>query len=75
MSGTASGTVVLHVAPEAAAGGPLSLVRDGDPILLDVTAGRLTCSSTTRNCVGERRTALPRRPSRAGVTAACTSGT
>ncbi len=30
MSGTAYGTVVLHAAPEAAAGGPLALVRDGD---------------------------------------------
>ncbi|MDX6257680.1 MAG: hypothetical protein QOJ11_4014 [Frankiales bacterium] len=39
MSGTAYGTVVLHVAPESAAGGPLSLVRNGDPIVLDV-AGR-----------------------------------
>ncbi|MEU6610979.1 dihydroxy-acid dehydratase [Streptomyces shenzhenensis] len=38
MSGTAYGTVVLHVAPEAAAGGPLALVRDGDPIVLDVPA-------------------------------------
>jgi dihydroxy-acid dehydratase len=36
MSGTAFGTVVLHVAPEAAAGGTLALVRDGDPIELDV---------------------------------------
>jgi dihydroxy-acid dehydratase len=36
MSGTAYGTVVLHVAPEAAAGGPLGLVRSGDPIVLDV---------------------------------------
>jgi L-arabonate dehydrase len=36
MSGTAFGTVVLHVAPEAAAGGPLALVRDGDMIVLDV---------------------------------------
>lgn len=36
MSGTAYGTVVLHVAPEAAAGGPLGLVRDGDLISLDV---------------------------------------
>jgi dihydroxy-acid dehydratase len=34
MSGTAFGTVVLHVSPEAAAGGPLGLVRDGDPIEL-----------------------------------------
>ena len=41
MSGTAYGTVVLHVAPEAAAGGPLALVRDGDRIELDVAAGRL----------------------------------
>ena len=36
MSGTAYGTVVLHVAPESAAGGPLSLVRNGDMIRLDV---------------------------------------
>ncbi len=36
MSGTAYGTVVLHVAPEAAAGGPLGLVQDGDEIVLDV---------------------------------------
>lgn len=38
MSGTAYGTVVLHVAPEAAAGGPLALVREGDMITLDVEA-------------------------------------
>ncbi len=38
MSGTAYGTVVLHVAPEAAAGGPLALVRTGDRITLDVAA-------------------------------------
>jgi dihydroxy-acid dehydratase len=36
MSGTAYGTVVLHVAPEAAAGGPLALVRTGDMVALDV---------------------------------------
>jgi dihydroxy-acid dehydratase len=41
MSGTAYGTVVLHVAPEAAAGGPLALVRTGDPIVLDVPARTL----------------------------------
>jgi len=41
MSGTAYGTVVLHVAPEAAAGGPLALVRTGDFITLDVEARRL----------------------------------
>jgi len=41
MSGTAYGTVVLHVAPEAAAGGPLALVRDGDLIELNVPARKL----------------------------------
>ncbi len=41
MSGTAYGTVVLHTAPEAAAGGPLALVRDGDMIELDVDKRRL----------------------------------
>lgn len=41
MSGTAYGTVVLHVAPEAAAGGPLGRVQTGDPIILDVPARRL----------------------------------
>jgi dihydroxy-acid dehydratase len=41
MSGTSYGTVVLHVAPEAAVGGPLALVRDGDPIRVDVVKGGL----------------------------------
>jgi dihydroxy-acid dehydratase len=41
MSGTAFGTIVLHVAPESAIGGPLALVRDGDLIELDVHARRL----------------------------------
>jgi dihydroxy-acid dehydratase len=41
MSGTAYGTVVLHVAPEAAVGGPLALVRTGDVIFLDVPRRRI----------------------------------
>ena len=41
MSGTAYGTVVLHVSPESAIGGTLALVRDGDEIELDVEARRL----------------------------------
>ncbi|HJU22286.1 MAG TPA: IlvD/Edd family dehydratase [Casimicrobiaceae bacterium] len=41
MSGTAYGTVVLHTAPESAAGGPLAFVRDGDLITLDVAERRL----------------------------------
>lgn len=41
MSGTAFGTIVLHMTPEAAAGGPLALVRSGDTIRLDVEARRI----------------------------------
>ncbi len=41
MSGTAFGTIVLHVTPEAAAGGPLALVRSGDRIRLSVTERRI----------------------------------
>jgi dihydroxy-acid dehydratase len=41
MSGTAYGTVVLHTAPEAAAGGPLAVVQNGDLITLDVAARSL----------------------------------
>jgi L-arabonate dehydrase len=52
MSGTAYGTVVLHIAPESAAGGPLALVRDGDIIELDVNARRITL------CVDDAELAL-----------------
>ncbi len=41
MSGTAFGTIVLHITPESAVGGPLGLVRDGDLISLDVPARRI----------------------------------
>jgi dihydroxy-acid dehydratase len=41
MIGTAFGTIVLHIAPEAAVGGPLAIVQNGDQILLDVEARRL----------------------------------
>jgi dihydroxy-acid dehydratase len=41
MSGTSYGTVVLHVAPEGAAGGPIGLVQDGDLVHLDVEGGRI----------------------------------
>jgi dihydroxy-acid dehydratase len=55
MSGTAFGTVVLHVAPESAAGGPLRAVRDGDPIVLDVEDQRLDLDLPAREI--ERRLA------------------
>ncbi len=42
MSGTAFGAIVLHISPEAAAGGPLALVRDGDMIELDVEKGKIS---------------------------------
>jgi L-arabonate dehydrase len=41
MSGTSFGTVVLHVAPESAVGGPLAVVRTGDEVMLDVPARKL----------------------------------
>jgi dihydroxy-acid dehydratase len=41
MSGTAFGTVVLHVSPESAVGGTLALVREGDTIVLDIPARSL----------------------------------
>lgn len=41
MSGTASGVVVLHVSPEAAVGGPLAYLQDGDEVLMDAKSGRL----------------------------------
>jgi dihydroxy-acid dehydratase len=54
MSGTAYGTVVLHAAPEAAAGGPLALVRDGDQIELDV-AGRGLHLHVSESDLADRR--------------------
>jgi dihydroxy-acid dehydratase len=52
MSGTAYGTVVLHVTPEAAAGGPLALVRTGDYIILDVEARRLDIDVSVEDLAG-----------------------
>jgi dihydroxyacid dehydratase/phosphogluconate dehydratase len=54
MSGTAYGTVVLHVAPEAATGGPLALVRTGDWIQLDVPARSLTLEVTDEEMASRR---------------------
>jgi dihydroxy-acid dehydratase len=54
MSGTAYGTVVLHVCPEAAVGGPLALVREGDFIELDVDARRLHLDVTDEELARRR---------------------
>jgi dihydroxy-acid dehydratase len=65
MSGTAYGTVILHVAPEAAAGGTLALVRDGDVIALDGPA-RTLMLEVPDDVLAERRKEwrAPERPSR-----------
>jgi dihydroxy-acid dehydratase len=62
MSGTAYGTVVLHVAPEAAAGGPLALVRNGDLITLDVAAGRLHLHVSDAELAARRAAWVPPPP-------------
>jgi dihydroxy-acid dehydratase len=56
MSGTAYGTVVLHVTPESAAGGALALVQNGDEIELDVEARKLQLCVTEEE-LGRRRAA------------------
>ena len=62
MSGTAYGTVVLHVCPEAAAGGPLALVENGDMIELDVEAGRLTLDVSDAELARRRESWRPPAP-------------
>ena len=57
MSGTAFGTIVLHIAPEAAIGGPLALVEDNDLIELDVLNNRLQLL-VDEQTLAERRTRL-----------------
>jgi dihydroxy-acid dehydratase len=52
MSGTAYGTVVLHVSPEAAAGGPLGRIRTGDYVELDVPARRLELDVSEQELAG-----------------------
>jgi dihydroxy-acid dehydratase len=56
MSGTAFGTVVLHVSPESAVGGPLALVEEGDEIELDVPA-RLLRLNVSEAVLAARRAA------------------
>jgi dihydroxy-acid dehydratase len=62
MSGTAFGTVVLHVSPESAVGGPLALVRNGDRIELDVDAGRLELKVPARELEARQARFTPPAP-------------
>lgn len=60
MSGTGFGTVVLHISPEAAVGGTLAIVQDGDVIRLDVSAGLLHIELTDEE-IAARKQLLPTR--------------
>ncbi|HEV8458885.1 MAG TPA: dihydroxy-acid dehydratase, partial [Methylomirabilota bacterium] len=62
MSGTSYGTVVLHVSPEAEAGGPLALVQNGDEIELDVANRRLTLRVADDELARRRTQWKPRPP-------------
>lgn len=59
MSGTAYGTVVLHVAPEAMAGGPLGIVKDGDWITLDCAGGLLNLEITDEEMAARQAARVP----------------
>jgi dihydroxy-acid dehydratase len=60
MSGTAFGTIVLHITPESAVGGPLALVRNGDLIRLDVSQRSIDLLVDAAE-LDKRRAALPAR--------------
>ncbi len=62
MSGTSYGTVILHVAPESAIGGPLALVENGDWIKLDVPNRRLTLEVSDEELARRRAAWTPRPP-------------
>jgi dihydroxy-acid dehydratase len=62
MSGTAFGTVVLHVAPESALGGPLALVRTGDIIILDTKARRIDVEVDAEELAERRQAFVPPAP-------------
>jgi dihydroxy-acid dehydratase len=63
MSGTAFGTIVLHITPESAIGGPLALVRTGDMIRLDVAGRRIDLMIDDAE-LERRRATLPATPAR-----------
>ncbi len=68
MSGTAFGTVVLHIAPEASAGGPLALVRDGDIIALDAAKRRIDLKVEAAELARRRAQWTPPQPPARGYT-------
>jgi len=62
MSGTAFGTIVLHITPESAVGGPLALVRSGDRIRLDVPERRIELLVSDAELASRGMGAAPERP-------------
>ena len=73
MSGTAFGSIVLHVAPEAAVGGPLAAVRDGDRIRLSVESKRIDLLVDDTE-IRRRLEDFSRRPRRRAATRRSTAG-
>ena len=72
MSGTAFGTIVLHITPDAASGGPLGLVRNGDRIRLSVKERRIDAHGRRRRTEkARRRGAAERRKRRNAATPSC----
>jgi dihydroxy-acid dehydratase len=67
-SGATRGLMVGYVGPEAAAGGPIALVRDGDPVRIDCTARSIDLVVSEAELAARRTAHLPRPPERlAGV--------
>ena len=62
MSGTSYGACILHVAPEAAVGGPLALVKEGDVIELDVAARKLDMLVSDEELAKRRAAWVPPKP-------------
>jgi dihydroxy-acid dehydratase len=62
MSGTAAGTVVLHISPESSVGGTLALVQNGDWISLDVTARTLNLEVSEQELLKRKKNWLPPKP-------------
>lgn len=62
MSGTSFGTVVLHIAPESAIGGPLAAVEDGDEIVLDVEARRIDLAVSDEELARRLAAFVPPKP-------------
>jgi len=62
MSGTAFGTIVLHITPESAVGGPLALVRTGDMVTVDVPARSIRFDVSDAELAGRRAALKPPMP-------------